>query len=304
MKTKLGIGFVACLCALVVRVSFAVPTSYTLIRDQGKWNVDTDWSPNGVPGPQDTATIPAGMRVQVLGDEEIGELILEKNFASGPGIVRIRGDASLTIHGGSDGFDGEIRFEKGNLGEAGAELRIENDLTLSGDGGKIVGHNLGTDSPWRAGVIRGKDGDEELTIEIPPSEAGVSIEGAVEVRVKLVNNGIVTVGDSRDTLSLTTGTKSGGGFWDAKNGGVLSVDVAVSGSGIWYATDPCSTIQFNVAPTSLTGDVEVYDAAILDINENFSTTGELTFRQRSNNGVFPEIRVAAGKTAEFSAPAS
>lgn len=313
MRIMLGIGFIASLSLFVVVVTLAGGTTYTLVTDNGEWGDPDSWDQgSGYPGQEDTAVIPAGKHVQILGHHDVKVLKLQKSGTS-IGVARIRGTASLTLHGSSTEFDGELRFELDDAEPPNrdGELVIAENLTLTGSG-RIVGHDEEFDPfeiDWTPGLVK-DDGEglpEVLTIEGSPSELDLQIEGAIEISVRLVNNSLVYVAHVEDTLSLTDHPKSGTGDWWVDAQGQLVVDVSVSGSGDWYMLGKPigdqASVQINAPCTSLTGAVYIIDGAVLDVNASFSTTGYAEFGDPFPASSDPaEIRVAPGAVAQFSIP--
>ncbi|MCH7705109.1 MAG: hypothetical protein IIB61_08355 [Planctomycetes bacterium] len=80
----------------------------------------------------------------------------------------------------------------------------------------------------------------------------------------------------------------------------MIVDVAVQGDGTWEITRelffPTSELEINAECNALTGTV-LLDSGLMDVNEDFCTTGDLTFSRVASEEC--KIEVAQGKTASF-----
>lgn len=185
----------------------------------------------------------------------------------------------LTIYQDST-INGEVEIYAGSSTNYGA-LVLAGNVTITG-----------------TGVIEGYDDEARIensdstvrTLTIP---SGFTIEGALESKAKIVNNGSVIAEDG--TLKLTAGGE-GSGVWSAHGStGVLQVAEEVTGSGTWQLTDDAGAkIVIDAESICLGGDV-IVNKGTLDINEAFKTTGDLSL-----SSVDALIDVAANKTAKFS----
>lgn len=177
------------------------------------------------------------------------------------------------------------------LGEIG-ELKIANDLTITGNGGEIVGTSTLFGVP--VGYICDDEcfdstGSTTLTVAgVDNSNRSTSllVHGHINIKGKLINNAYV-VADA-GLLVLTEQTKSSvSGYWVAEEpAGTLQVNngVDVTGSGTWKMTGPTFlvSIRINNSLTNLSGTVELLGGTFF-VEEpcTFATTGNLTWGSAS-----------------------
>lgn len=297
--------------------TFAQPsceTTFTpLVGNSGYWDDDDNWT---VQEPDSTlvACIPPGKTAIVKnynGTPYVAnaEAIWIKADGSSRGKVTLEYETQLKLYDDSQ-IDGDLQL---NFPEA--MLTPQADLTITGDGGAIVGgswYNL--DESIYSPLI---NGSYTLTLECDPQGGGslsecVVVRGHVDIAAPLVNNAYVIAdnqhtgpGVSKGNLRLSTNGKSGSGYWIASNNaswgtvGHMVVDVSVTGSGTWVLADHAGAkITVNTALTGLTGDVQVHKGT-LNLNANFTTTGDLEFK--SVGGSTPQINAAEGVVARFKA---
>jgi len=127
------------------------------------------------------------------------------------------------------------------------------------------------------------------------------VHGHIDLRAKTVNNALVGVNNVlgasvEHAMKLSTWPKSGSGEWYA-NDGRLEVLVSVSGSAKWRISGDSSEalIWINAECTDLSGNVELTQGT-LDVDQNFCTSGNLTFDGRSTG---TRIAVASLRSAQF-----
>ena len=133
----------------------------------GKWNVDANWTPGGVPSPSDAVVIPTGKNVELDVYADVGSLTLEgnaclsANFASGKITTRQRtalDQASTTTIGldvrGDLTLGGTSKLYLGGYRQASAtRLAVKGDLTLNGTACELAiyaGPTNGTDRAYQA----------------------------------------------------------------------------------------------------------------------------------------------------------
>lgn len=277
------------------------------------WILDPSGDPAiAVPGPNDQATIRANDYCHVRTvDQDIGILIVE-----GAARLSICSERTLTLHDDST-VDGLVQFGcKTDLMCDGDTcqvcvtpiLELAASVSITGAGGRI--ESLCFDGE----IVAASASNAVLTIgpsgscSQPCAEADVvTIDPhnihTIEIKTELVNNGRVGCSDeSVCELILSTEDKRGCGTWFARNGGVLTVNVAVSGTGAWilettdsFTTD-LSEIVINTDCT-VAGDVDI-KSGLLDVVASFCTIGGLRYDALSSNAV---IKVAAGQFASFGA---
>lgn len=251
----------------------------------GLWSEATHWG-GSTPASNETACIPAGKEVWVdyYQNKSVGRVIVYSDATNGDGEIYIPFATSLTLNGtGSSStstIDGEI--EMGTYGTTGKIILTANH-TFSGSGKLVAVGSLGL------GTIEGNDSTvRELTLS-----SGFTLQGRMEAKVKIINNG--TVSAETGTLKLSKGG-SGSGVWQAKTStGKLQVLDSVTGSGTWRLNDNAGAqIVIDATCNCLEGNVEIYNGT-LDVNQSFETTGNLSL-----TGLDTLIDVASGKTARFS----
>ncbi len=152
---------------LAVNGLFAI--NYTVATDFGPWSVSSTWSPAGVPGPGDKATID-NMSVTLDGNFTIQRLVMTGSSLVGTGILTIESatgsgewldgtiGGSVTVDiGGSNGL---FEWQGGQL-LGGAKLRVpaDGELTINGAATKSIGGNAklellaNSTTNWSAGDI-------------------------------------------------------------------------------------------------------------------------------------------------------
>ncbi|MCH8253442.1 MAG: hypothetical protein IID36_13420 [Planctomycetes bacterium] len=255
---------------------------------------------NAVPIEGDEAIIPNNTTC-VIGDadQEITTLTLV-------GTLIVLKDRTLTLHGDST-VDGDLGFQVGTGGGVcapgandTATLEIANHLTITGDGGTI---GVGCISFVIIKAQPGLSFTPILTLEnADPGTLTVraNFSTEIDIQVQLRNHARVGIDTNLSaTVRLSTEPKTGCGLWFVKNGGTMVVDIAVQGDGTWEITRdlffPISTLEINAECDALTGTV-LLDSVLMDVNEDFCTTGDLTFTAKDKVG---RIEVAQDKTASF-----
>jgi hypothetical protein len=284
---KVLIILTACFVTVAAVGGAAVATDYTFTGNvDNTWMDPDNWDPNtGPPGASDKAIIPPGEYVQTDA-EDVGCLIIELQYDDDPfprrGELGITEGSVFSLYGGS-GNDSTINGRIAGRAHASSDdepvLRIVNSTTMIGtETGSIFCGGAGGSAEKLH--INGESSDDVLTLQRAENSDGFSLGGNVEVHIALVHNSVVYVSSNR-TIVLDTYAKSGNGLWWVQGtGATLEVDVAVSGSAKWFLEAPFGgspTIQINAACTSLTGHVEIA-AGTFDVNANFWTTGEITYR--------------------------
>jgi hypothetical protein len=194
----------------------------------------------------DVTILDSGSNGDALADHVDVDSGVAITFNSG-GVLRMDGSSASTSTFGSN-----ARFDLPASGAA--YLRLEdNDHTFSG-GLSINGVSNGS--------VFDTDPSGSATLTI---ESGVLIEGSMQLKSNLVNNGVVrasrNTGASDSTLELYSGTYTGSGTWEAK-------------------TTPGAILRFEsgVTATGLTGPFDIQDGAFLEIGADVYTTGTMTFQ--------------------------
>jgi len=300
----------------LVTVLLAGPASghtYTFTGAQsGQWNVNQNWESitgNTFPVAGDTAIIPDGEACYILSTraEECDSIQIQSG-----GTLQIRvdddGEGELTISEDSV-VDGKLIFAYHEYDptcspedDASSILRIAESLTITGDGGFIMG---GCHKQLRSpGLITGPSG-AVLTLQ-NDSPGVLTVKGQLEIEIELVNNARVCVGSEGTSteddapefvLRLTDRAKSGSGLWAAYLGR-LQVDYAVSGAGsrvLERASSQAAVIRINAACV-VSGSVTLHRGTF-DVQADFCTEGEATIAHLDgDSGDIVYVNVADGKT--------
>lgn len=251
-------------------------TTYTFTGfTDNTWGDADNWSPpGGPPGSADTAIIPYNKTVTTNGADEACKVLEIQNNGNPRGLLTITQGSTFSLHGTAltpSTLNGRIFFGT-KAGESDAPvLEIVNSMTIEGDNfGVIVGKTSG----GTKGIIRGESSSDVLTFAIA-SNVGPIMAGEIDIEVEFVNNTRVIAGGGGTTMTLKTNPKSGTGLWSV-DGGVLLVDIEVTGTGEWLMDPHISgTIRFTANCENLEGDFNVKAGGTLDIQSNLCTTGDI-----------------------------
>lgn len=241
----------------------ALATDYTFNVTSGIWELGTNWTPTGIPGAGDKATIPAAKTCTITSSGTAAEVIdVESGLSDGLLQINIGAKLALGASGSTSTVDGKLLFHTGGSGDD-AELVIKNDLTINGSG-SIEG-NLS------AGLITYATTNYRLTID-----GTVVLSGEVTVECKFTNSATVEANSTSGVFVLASGS-------------------IPQGNGDWKVTDADAKLRFQDSATggALSGDFII--GGTLDIDQNVYTTGDLTLQE---DGV---IEVASGMRFKASA---
>jgi len=288
-------------------------TDYAFQATSGRWAFAQNWYPTegAPPNADDAAIIPTGKTCYLLaGDTEDAARI---QVASGA-VLKIEDVATLTLHGHQTPsvLNGRLLFTHFEDPEAGGctasghpgVLYIADDLTISGDGGVIVGGCW--DNGRNDGLISGAEG---AVLTLANSGGGVlTTAGMLEIQVELINNAVVSAGfpgdppdvldqDGNYVLKLTDEPKSGSGVWGAFVG-TLQVDAPVETDGCWWMENIGSARIVINAPCMGEGARVIFQCGAVDANDDFCVNGDffLGSGPLSTCGPCLNIDVAPGKT--------
>jgi hypothetical protein len=217
------------------------PVVFTCINTAGgDWNVASNWSPNFVPGSNDTAIITSGVTVTLNTPADCWDVVLGNGVSSptltGTGTLRVRGNFMWA----SGNLSGSGRI----IIEPGASLQFDAPSTqspsLSGrtleNGGTIQWTGTGNLGINSGAVITNRPGalfHVQNAASLLASVVGGRIDNAGVFR-KSANSGMTTVGSSigfnnSGTVEIETGTLSLGG------GGAHSGSFDVPGGTLVFA---------------------------------------------------------------------
>lgn len=277
-----------------VQSAFGQPDCETTFNqcDNDDWENASCWD-GGKPTLSLVACVPSGKTATVRDENAACEGFVIEDGAT----VLIKSGRTLTMHGSlsNNELDGDIQIERGG------QLNVNADLSVfpsASNDGEIIGLTGGT------GAFGKIAGSSELEIEGGGTRAtSVVISGALDIEVRLVNDGYVVADQLGQAITLKTNSKLGdAGVWVAEKGGKLVVDIGVTGGNDWSLEDTTnedgdqSVIEFNFNCTSLTGDFIIQNGR-LDVDANVDTTGNLVFA--SDGETHPRIDVVADKYVEF-----
>lgn len=296
--TITAVGVIFSLCAVHAALA---QTDNTFQVSSGFWDDTTNWDQGHKPQPGERAVIPSSGTCYIGADdhEEADQFHIE-------GVLVIPHNGSLTITEDST-IEGTISLQGGGQTSR-ASLLVGADLTITGDGGVI---------DMVKGSLIDDDGTDTHTLTLAGSCTGSAqrscslvVHGHGHIRATLVNDAFVVAdtdyncgGRGGDCfLRLMENSKSGSGYWIAESAGGppgwLYVEAETSGSGTWLlVSDEEAKIKID-ACTSVSGNVLVTHG-IFDVDDDFCTTGVLTFDSVGATPTSPVIDVAASATAEF-----
>ncbi len=265
------------------------------------WHQNNKWD-NNAPGPNDLAIINNGTRPEI-----------DNSAVAKAGQIQIDGSGSHVkiLSGGilelGDGTSQLSQITDTGKLEVVGVLKINGAVTIEGNNGDILMSDAG------AQINELTDDDDELTLEHDCDDTlidtcSVRLRGSGRVNVKLVNNAFVYAESDTDPLELDLRSKSGTGVFEARDDGVLSVEVSVFG-GEWRVTDTDGgMIQLvddgcvvTSGATVLTGESQgdfhyvLYVAA----GKSFCSTGPLNFASTGGGPTEPAIFVGSGGYARF-----
>jgi len=226
----------------------------------GNWNVATNWSPNQVPGPTDSAYITNNGTYTVTLNASATVTNLTLGGTSGTQTF-VQNANTLTLNGASTAGSNGI-FDLGGG-------------TLSGTGTFTVNGPFS----WSSGAINNTGG---VTLNGASSLSGVGT-GAMTLGGPLINAGALTWGGSGQNLVVSSGTLTNLAAGtitittdiSAGNGGGLN---SFGNAGLWRKTGGTGTTTLSV-PFANNGDVQV-QSGTLDLAAGGSASG--TFEVSAN----------------------
>lgn len=244
-------------------------TAYTCNVSNGNWDDSSTWSPSGVPGLNDKATIGSSQTVTVRFDQGIGILRLQNG-----GTINVNSSKKLTI-------DGTVSSP---LSDAAGQHLFAGAFNLSGAGSTLQftsrDHNL-SDSGAGTGIIRlanasavfAIDSTYKVTNEVAIAGMGVIREtstfGAATLENKQVSAtaGAVLLADDSGELSFEPSL-------------ILNdVNYAIGGTfRVLYKADGASAaMRFGANPgVNLKGNFVVNNGAEMRFDDDITTDGSLT----------------------------
>ena len=319
MRIYVVIGLVLTM-GLAVAVAPAAAGDVHWIGAAGaRWDVGTNWSPEGEPMANDDVFIANNNWCKIPASHAASAQTIDIDTGDE---VRMRSGSSLTL-GEQDYPHDSVIDGLLTVGSNGAAtLKISGSHTITGDDGTIELKNSSI-------IDDNGDDDDLLTIEgdseadcskddRPLIEDSLVITGVGSIKVALQNEAYVVAGPP-GVLVLADHDKDSGccGSWIAEEGGELGVQCLVEGTGTWRAQDDdyedddylggTITIGYDGTAGCVLSDGPVYVngfSAVLGVTATgyFCTDGNLRFQsvlydedQKTN----PMIWVAPDGGAEF-----
>ncbi|HYG24655.1 MAG TPA: hypothetical protein VEH04_17915 [Verrucomicrobiae bacterium] len=259
---------------------FALLGSYNVAwtnNTGGNWNVASHWSPNVVPGSNDTVSIPRGVVVTLNSDAAVSSLVM-----GGAGSPTLAGAGTLLLHRNSSWSSGTMSGAGRTIVAPGATLTVANGSAVGLSRTLEIGGTLlwtGANINMNNAVITNRPGG---LVEARGS-GGLAYNGGTPrfdnagTFRKAVHTGttaFTSVGfNNFNVVEVQTGTLSlaGGGF----NGGAIHIP---AGSALVYA----SGTQASIAGSSITGGGNL---TISGGTVNLAGLVDLRGTQSVNNGV-------------------
>jgi len=269
----------------------------------GIWQLDTNWDLSHDPMSSEVACIPAGVTVVVdqqssPTDVQAEAIVIYASAGSRLGKVTMESETTLTLYSNST-IDGTLEMNER------CELRIAANLTITGDGGDILGLPPGSGP---VAIIVAASGSPNAVLTLAGSNnssrsTSLTTHGQLDLRVRVANTAYVVADDA--TLLLSTNTKSGSGFWIAEtpggnDAGLLDVSVEVQGPGKWVLESNSSAkIQIHADCPSLSGDLELSNGSFEVDGAEFTTTGNIRFKSVGSTPTQPRMNLKNGGVAHF-----
>lgn len=284
LKTTLILAIGATLVAATA--AQAKTTTFQQVDDTGHtgvyyWSNASNWN-NGLPAAGDQAVVPKGAVATVDTSDATcitGYLTLQaKDMSNDGGRVNIATGKKLTLDG--NGSAQTSTFADGSrvrlMGASSAiEIKDDNHTFDAASGAEgVIGESNSAEIREASGQTR------QLTL----NDSDTIMKGAMRIKLNLVNNGMVVADDgtssgSRDTLEFYSGTFTGSGQFVAHRATGGSPAILKVGAG--------------VTATAPTGPVKVFANSVIDVDEDFSTSGDLDF-QGGSIDVAPSKSFTAG----------
>jgi hypothetical protein len=133
--------------------------------------------------------------------------------------LSIPGSQFVSLLGGTAVINGTITVNTGAINNI-TDLRITGDFTPQGSGAIVL--NAFASNPITAQITAAAAAD---TFTLPPTH---TISGNGQLPLRLVNNSVVTAGNSGRTLALTGQAKTNNAVMRAENGGTLDVQTTIT----------------------------------------------------------------------------
>jgi len=270
---KQALAFVIATASLLISVTcVSARTSYTFNDHDGshRWSVATNWTPNGVPGSNDSATIPVSLTCAVDANQDVSTVDVEGTLninAESPPIV-------LTFHnvnGTNSTVNGSINMLASGLKLS--ELHFVNASHRVSGSGKITGMALGNK------IVMG----HFITLHNLLATTSQGVRGTMTI-------------DASATLSPSPATFDNEGICESTGEIDLTANVALSdiSGALWITSGAnCPVMRF-YHTAALYGDLtNTYQAAgLFDFEATVTTCGTWTW----NGG---EILVTPGASFDY-----
>lgn len=195
----------AMLVAMVLMCAFAAAPSLAakvFLPGSGSWHEPGNWSPSGVPGPDDDVFVGVGQTVHISGPATARNVTVDSG-----GNVRVASPGVLSLHGPTQTVHGAIHLNiNGGPLSPGTELHFAASSEISGFGSVIMNRS----GPGSRVVVAP---DMVLVIHIEISGVG-RLQGRFENRGRIIGTGLALALGGADIFNV--------GLIEARTGGVVS----------------------------------------------------------------------------------
>ncbi|WP_143559259.1 beta strand repeat-containing protein, partial [Alkalispirochaeta americana] len=259
-------------------------TTYTSSGD-GVWSAATTWSPEGIPGSDDTVIVQNGHTVTLTADAEATSLFLEGTGTLSTGIHGltvsglVNGDAGSQITSTDGAIDLNQIAAMGTLDVSGGTLEIKEDSSITNL--TLAGVGLSPAKNVSVGALT-VSGDLTITVGAGNELRVDTLTNTGSLDVSL-DNSLFEVGKPSDTANLGTLTMENGSTLDLTQGDFTAASLT---------SDAASSVQLNDSNLTITNFTSTNTPVI-------SSGGSLSVgAMAGGNGTF----IIEGEFNAFSAP--
>jgi hypothetical protein len=272
--------------ALLGGLAQAQTTYQSAVNPSGDWNNSNSWSPNGVPGVNDTVTVLSGDTITVTNSHAVANLTVAGALQIQNGGILSVDDATVASGGkieinGTGAPYAEMIFYAGAPSPTFA-INATNGLDLV-DNARVTFEQNTTVSGSGSGSMRGQD---DASCEIAIGNAGAASNVTLTLQIPLVGElDIIGVGRNVHTDAFLNQ-----GLVEANAAGAITLDASLesvddsNGAVRWKVATSGALLQLDVIATGLEGNFYVgagsgANATFL-FNEDVTTTGTLTLMSK------------------------